>query len=558
MDLQATSLQTSSLLSFFSIIYDLKKLKINHITIHESLITIEAFSSSSLACCPNCKKRSKTRRSSYLRKITALPIGEYSVMFHIRVYRYKCSNSDCDKKIFSEQYVNFATKYSRRTFKTSEYIKKVVLEMSSNKASYILKISKLFVSSSTCLRIIKSIPIEQPNNLNCIGIDDWAMRKGMKYGSIVVDSTTGKIIDLIGSRNEADVISWLNNNPGIKYVTRDRSSTYANAISKALPDAKQIADKFHLVKNLSDAITKDIKSEYKVIKVFFNENVVENTVIKIKENELKKLNDKEIYTETYQSRQIRYQLFQKLKKKGLNNTAIAKKTNTHRETVAKYLKDGPPIVKCKATLNYDAYLDEIYDLCAKQSNPSAIYREIKKKGFKGCSKSFGSWFNKRFPQYKFKWNRNYSIVENISGKKWVLPTFKKLSILIMNKDFGISKETGEKSVDRIVVDKLLIMYPRIKELQTIFLNFREAIKAKDISQLNNWYCEMENYNYSSVKRFAIGLKKDWNSILNVTKYKWTNSLVEGCVNKLKCKKREMYGRGGIELLRRKVCLSVTG
>ena len=161
--------------------------------------------------------------------------------------------------------------------------------------------------------------------MNCIGIDDWAMRKGMKYGSIVVDSTTGKIIDLIGSRNEADVISWLNNNPGIKYVTRDRSSTYANAISKALPDAKQIADKFHLVKNLSDAITKDIKSEYKVIKEFFNENVVENTGIKIKENELTKLNDKEIYTETYQSRLIRYQLFQKLKKKGLNNTAIAKK-----------------------------------------------------------------------------------------------------------------------------------------------------------------------------------------------------------------------------------------
>ena len=90
------------------------------------------------------------------------------------------------------------------------------------------------------------------------------------------------------------------------------------------------------------------------------------------------------------------------------------------------------------------------------------------------------------------------------------------------------------------------------------MNVREENKEKDNYKINNWYCEMKNNNYSNVKRFAIGLKKDRNSILNITKYKWNNSLLEGNVNKLKCKKREMYGRGGIELLRRKVCLSVIG
>ena len=88
----------------------------------------------------------------------------------------------------------------------------------------------------------------------CVGIDDWAKRKGMNYGSILVNAETGRTIDLLKSRDSNDVRDWLSVHQEVKYVTRDRATFYASAITKSIPVAKQVADRFHLVKNLCDVI----------------------------------------------------------------------------------------------------------------------------------------------------------------------------------------------------------------------------------------------------------------------------------------------------------------
>src|SRR5690606_1268804 len=123
------------------------------------------------------------------------------------------------------------------------------------------------------------------NKLDCIGIDDWAKRKGMEYGTIIVDANTGRPIDLLDSRASQDVVDWLSNHKDIKFVTRDRATAYAGAVTKAVPEAKQIADKFHLVKNLSDAIQEEIRQEYgqlkKVSKTIYAGSEAKNSKEKI-------------------------------------------------------------------------------------------------------------------------------------------------------------------------------------------------------------------------------------------------------------------------------------
>lgn len=257
-------------------------------------------------------------------------------------------------------------------------------------------------------------------------------------------------------------------------------------------------------------------------------------------------------------RLAKYKLYEKLQKSGMSITAIAKRIGVHRTTVAKYLSEGIPTVRKNPINNYDEYLDEIYTLCEKQLNPSAIYREIKKKGFKGAPRSFSNWFNQRYPDYKFKWNRNYGIDDTILNKCWALPTFKRFSILVLNKERGVSKQTGECSKDRVMVDLLLDKLSFLKNLYERYNSFRCTINGNDTQLLEKWYDEMVNEPQGNMKNFAMGLKKDWDAITNAIRYNWHNSLTEGCVNRLKNKKREMYGRAGFELLRRKVCLSVTG
>ncbi|MEG1585432.1 MAG: transposase [Bacteroidales bacterium] len=272
--------------------------------------------------------------------------------------------------------------------------------MSANKAAYLSNIINTPASSSTCLRLIKKTDIPINQNCKAIGIDDWAKRKGVNYGSIIVDSQTHKTIDLISSRSESDIIAWLSQNPSIEYVTRDRAAFYASAITKALPQAKQIADKFHLIKNLSDAIFEDIKSLSSMIRRVLQDGIHLSCSKPI--TQVEQRSEDLIYQHETQRRRAKLALFQELKNQGLNNTAIARRTGSNRDTVRSYLKNGYPKVKSKATLNYDDYLDVIHEMCNNQLNPSAMFRKLKELGFKGCIKSFTGWFDSRFPDYKFK------------------------------------------------------------------------------------------------------------------------------------------------------------
>lgn len=129
--------------------------------------------------------------------------------------------------------------------------------------------------------------------------------------------------------------------------------------------------------------------------------------------------------------------------------------------------------------------------------------------------------------------------------------------MLLNPLKGICKETGEISIEKQVVNELVQKLPELKEMQTIYHQFRKTINGDSVSDLEDLCASIKNTELKRTFSFFKGLKKDWDAICNAIKYNWTNSLVEGCVNRLKSKKREMYGRAGFELLRRKVCLSVT-
>lgn len=533
----------------------LQNLIVNKTTLDNDTLFVHAQTKKKIAYCDVCNKASRIRRSSYTRKLSALAVAGYKMILLLKVFKYKCSNPDCIKKIFSQQVKDITLRYCRRTESLNKSLFKICIEVSANKAAYLSNIMNTPTSSSSCLRLIKKTDIPINQNCKAIGIDDWAKRKGVNYGSIIVNSQTHKTIDLINSRSESDIITWLSQNPSIEYVTRDRATFYTSAITKALPKAKQIADKFHLIKNLSDAIFEDLKSLSSMIRQVFQEGIIHSCIKQIN-NEEPRTADL-IYQHETERRKAKLTLFQELKSQGLNITAIARRTGSNRDTVRNYLKNGYPKVKSKSTLNYDEYLDIISEMCNNQLNPSAMFRRLRDLGFKGCIKSFTGWFNSRFPEYKFKWNRDYIYSTNLKSRVH-MPSYKKFTLLLLNPLYGICTETGEISIERQAVDGLVEKLPELKEMQTIYHQFRRIINGDSVSDLEDFCASMNNTELKRIFSFFNGLKKDWDAICNAIKYNWTNSLVEGCVNRLKSKKREMYGRAGFELLRRKVCLSVTG
>ena len=121
-------------------------------------------------------------------------------------------------------------------------------------------------SASTLLRLLHQIEVPAIEEPRVIGIDDWAFRKGRDYGTIIIDHETGKPIDLLPERDCETVKQWLQKHPTIEVVTRDRSGEYREAITQALPDAIQIADRWHLLLNLGEAIQRHISRRYKAVR----------------------------------------------------------------------------------------------------------------------------------------------------------------------------------------------------------------------------------------------------------------------------------------------------
>lgn len=189
------------------------------------------------------------------------------VFIFLKIRRFACKNIKCLKSIFSERCNDITKPYSRRTERASLHLEQIHIEISSNKGSYFSKLIHIPLSSSTCLRIVKSMAMPVHDGLMCVGIDDWAKRKRMNYGSIIVNAETGHPIDLLDSRDSNEVMDWFSAHQQIKYITRDRATSYASAITKSIPAAKQIADKFHLVKNLGDTISEEIRLEYGHLKL---------------------------------------------------------------------------------------------------------------------------------------------------------------------------------------------------------------------------------------------------------------------------------------------------
>ena len=218
-------------------------------------------SRSERACCPNCGAESTRIHSYASRSVRDLPILGKSVMLHIRQKRYICANRECAVVpiVFTERN-ELVNHYSQFTIRCNEYMLKVASFVSCEAAVKILGYQGIKVSGDTLLNMIKVAGKEYkiPVGKN-IGIDDWAYRRGQKYGTLICDLDTHEIVEILEGRDSETLEKWLRGHPEIEIVSRDRSSSYSSAVTTVLPQAVQIADRFHITQNLLEALNETMK-----------------------------------------------------------------------------------------------------------------------------------------------------------------------------------------------------------------------------------------------------------------------------------------------------------
>jgi transposase len=252
---------TTSITSYF-----FSGLAVAQITSSESDLLISVQSLKASARCPKCHATSVRHHSSYRRTVQDTPIGLTTVRPQIRVRRFRCANQACAQKTFAEQYHQLVGRRRRRSERLLSNLTHVGLALGGKAGARLADKLAMTASASTLLRLLHQLEAPHVETTRIIGIDDWAFRKGQDYGTIIVDLEGGKPIDLLPARDCETVRQWLDKHPTVEIVTRDRSGEYREAIDKTLPKAIQVADRWHLLKNLREAIQRHLSRRYRTVR----------------------------------------------------------------------------------------------------------------------------------------------------------------------------------------------------------------------------------------------------------------------------------------------------
>jgi transposase len=434
----------------------------------------------------------------------------------------------------------------------------------------------------------KEIQIIDKSSVTKICIDDFAMKKRYTYGTVMIDIETRKIIDILESRDLEDVTKWLKTYANLQIVSRDGSQTYASAIKEAHPNAIQINDRFHLLKNLTDYckkyITKTVNFKVKIEKSSNNEDTVPNSylttykveriqqaqslqkeglslhqiskVLKMDIRTVKKYVELKIdevgnlikdasqlkHEESVNKKQKNIDIVRQLYKNGYAIKAISRETGLARKTVKRYLDLNISAVHASYGTVRNSHLTPFHNiidtLLIKKFTFKKIEENIREQGYNGSSSAIRMYTTRKrrlMKQAKIGMDSNVEIVERQHLIKLLYKPLEKVKGISLNQ-----------------LDAVVGKFPILSKIYKLVKSFKEILFKKDPDELNNWIEKAKLLNLSDINSFINGILRDIESVRNAIIYDYSNGLAEGSVNKIKVIKRIMYGRCNFKTLREKI------
>jgi transposase len=227
---------------------------------------VNARSVASTAACPLCGTASRRIHSRYERHVSDLPCAGRRLRLRIAARRFVCAVGHCRRRIFAERFGGSLEPWARRTTRLEGIVHHLGLALGGRPGSAFAERLMLPVSNDTLLRVVRRRATRNSAALTVVGIDDWAFRRNHRYGTVVCDLERRRIVALLPDREIATTTAWLAEHPGIVVISRDRGGGYREAAARALPNAVQVADRWHLMENASDAFLDAVQRSMREIR----------------------------------------------------------------------------------------------------------------------------------------------------------------------------------------------------------------------------------------------------------------------------------------------------
>lgn len=503
-------------------------------------------STASRVACPVCQTLSAAQHSRYQRMIRDVPCGDYALRIQLRTRRFFCRRQDCTRRIFTERFPSFLLPRARMT----ERFRAALLALSAttaHEAAQRLACRLHLPTSVTTLR--RQLSRQQPPVLaepTKIGIDDFAFRKGKTYGTIIVDLESHQVVDLLEDRSSATVEMWLRAHPQLCVISRDRASEYAQAAERAAPQARQIADRFHLLMNAGECLERFIQRHPSLLQ--------ETTTATLPRSARRCATDRSAKDGRAQRRAERYRQVQNYTRQGKSQPEIARLLGIARGTVIRYQRadavpGSAPRERPREIDQYVPYLRERWE--AGEHNVRILWEAIRVEGFKGSFHYLG--------RYLTQWRTESGPKGRPSPHPVLTPTLlpqRQQAVSARRLRWWCCTAASDLTTEqRALLDELYQRCPDLLVMQQHLMRFMAMVRHRDRSSFEEWLQAAEQTGIADLVGFVQGIRRDFAAVAGALEYGYSQGVVEGQINRLKTIKRQLYGRASLQVLKQHVLLS---
>lgn len=515
--------------------------EIEYLVVEENEIKVGVESTSQSARCPKCQQESSALHSQYLRYPRDLAWAEWPVVVEITVKRFFCHNPTCSKRTFAERFPDFVGWYARKTERVLRKQQCVGANVCAKIAEQLLVGDRIQISDTTINRMLRQLPDPPQEPIRVLGVDDWAKRKQQRYGTILVDLERGRVVDLLADRTAECLVPWLVRHPEVEIVSRDRSPTYAEAIRQGASQAVHVADRWHLLHNASDALLEILQQENALIQKHLNP-VPQPAVRSEIPAPPAKTGDQ--LTAAEERRRQRMETAQQLHQRGCSQKAIARQLRVHPKTVRRYLYRSSPKARRHRTRRlldpFRSYLLQRWnDGC---SNATQLFREIQAQGYIGST---------TLVRTALQPLRTANTLPGQTASQMKAAASSPHTLQTLN--FWILQRPEDRQAEHeALIEQICNDLPKLGQVISQARQFAAMLRQQSPNELSPWLQQVEASGYRAWKNFASRMRQDQDAVEAALTYTWSNGPTEGHINRLKCLKRQMYGRAKDDLLRKRV------
>jgi len=519
--------------------------EVEQIDCRRDLVDIRVHPRQEAVKCAQCGAVARRVHSHYERTLADAPVAGRRVSLRLRVRRFFCPSTDCPARTFVEQVEGLTTRHARRTPLLRTMLEAIGLALAGRAGTRMAARLGARVSRDTLLRLVRALPDPQPEPLTVVGVDDFALRRGHVYGTVLVDILSRRPVDVLGDREADTLAGWLRQHPGIEVICRDRSGAYAEGARAGAPDAVQVADRWHLWHNLAEAVEKTvIANRGNLAEPETEADAADPPALAPPppSSDSTPADSTPVESRLITRTRERYAAVQRLLAEGMSISTICRALGLDRKTVQRFARAETVDELVAKARNRGSLLDRFKPYLHERFNAGCtdaarLTEEIIGMGYRGSDKTVRRYLHP------------FRATLTAPPAKPIPPTVRAVTSWLTRHPEDLSES------QTLRLKNILARTPTLQTTHDLVRGFAAILTQLTGHELPAWMSQVEQTGSAPLRSFVAGLRTDLDAVTAGLTLPYSSGPVEGTVNRIKMLKRQMYGRARLDLLRKRVLLA---